>query len=248
MRANSLVVFLVNADDSWSQALKDKLATGGFQVRVFASADRFLESFKPDHCHCAIIDLDLPDIDGLTLQRMIHDRQWQIPIIFVTRTPLVSRAVAAMRAGALTVLDWPKESGELLGHVREALAMHTAYREKRARQRQMTGCLEQLTPRQRQVLDLIVQGKTTRDIAQHLFISIKTVETHREHIMRKLAAHNVADVVRIASAANTPIVLDRNQQDAGDTPAAVDGKPASKFSKRQDIPSVSPLKPADPQA
>lgn len=202
MKGASPKILLVDDDVSFRRALSTVLARSGYDVQAFESGLSFLQSADRSMSGCVILDLNMPGTDGLTIQKKMRADGWEIPVIFLTGYGTVDSAVSAMRDGATTFLSKPVDPDQMLEAVREAIAADVANQAERDQRCDVEARLNKLTPRENEVVDLIVQGKRTKQIAAELFISIKTVETHRDNIMKKLDAANVAEVVRIVTTRN----------------------------------------------
>jgi len=202
MKGASPKILLVDDDVSFRRALSTVLARSGYDVQTFESGLSFLQSADRSISGCVILDLNMPGTDGLTIQKKMRADGWETPVIFLTGYGTVDSAVCAMRDGATTFLSKPVDPDQMLEAVREAIEADAAHQAARDQRSDVEARLTKLTPRENEVVDLIVQGKRTKQIAAELFISIKTVETHRDNIMKKLDAANVAEVVRIVTTRN----------------------------------------------
>jgi FixJ family two-component response regulator len=198
----SPTVFVVDDDPSVLRSLTALLEGRGYRVETFPSAADFLAACDPARPGCVIADLRMPHVNGFGLQGQLKRRGFGLPIIFLSAHGDVPAAVHAMRQGALAFLEKSAETGELLAQVDEALAVDAARRAEEARERERVLRLAVLSPREREVMDLIVQGATNKEVAHRLGISVKTVEIHRGRVMSKLDAGSVADLVRLALGAD----------------------------------------------
>jgi FixJ family two-component response regulator len=198
-------VFVVDDDVSVRESLEMLIATSGWQPVTFASAEDFLES-SPDHGpHCLILDVTLPDLNGLDLQQRIVDRA-DMPIIFITGHGDVPMSVRAMKAGAAEFLTKPVRAEVLLEAIGQALERSRAVLARNAEIRALRDHHESLTPREREVMALVVMGLLNKQIAAELGISEITVKAHRGRVMRKMVVDSVADLVRVAAALDIPRV------------------------------------------
>jgi len=190
-------VFIVDDDPVIRDLLSRLSVQAGYQAKVYGSADAFLRGYDPSIPGCLVLDLRMPGTNGLELQTELVERGWRIPIVFLSGFATVDTTAQAMKAEAVYFLEKPVDPDELLDRIREAVAVDRDTRARSARHSQIQARLEQLTPRERGVLRLVVQGKTSRQIAAELHRSIKTIEVHRAHIMSKLNAHGVAELVQM---------------------------------------------------
>ena len=198
------VVFIVDDDVSVRESLEPLIRCAGWQPIAFASAQEFLslpQVFAPS---CLILDVGLPDINGLDLQQQIADR-YHPPIIFLTGYGDIPTSVRAIKAGALDFLTKPFRAQSLLDLVRAALAQDCEHRAKRTELDSLQRRFGSLTPREREVLPLVVSGLLNKQAAAHLGISEITLQIHRTNVMRKMEAHALAELVRMADALEIPL-------------------------------------------
>jgi FixJ family two-component response regulator len=191
------IVFVVDDDTEVQRSLRWLLEAAGHAVRTFDSAEEFLEAADPDHPGCLILDVRMGGMDGLELQETLNEREVGLPVILVSAHADVPIAVRAMKSGALGVLEKPYSDKVLLRHVDEALAEDAARRGREAREAAVQERVETLTPREREVMGLVVHGSATKQIAHQLGISPRTVEIHRARVMEKMQAGSVAELVRL---------------------------------------------------
>jgi FixJ family two-component response regulator len=197
MTANPPVVFVVDDDKRVREALSSLLTSAGLQVAVFASATEFLGADKPDAPACLVLDLELPDIHGLELQKELAEREAP-PIVFITGHGDISSSVKAMKAGAVEFLLKPFGDEELLRAIDAALALDRTERLKRSERVALLDRYERLTPREREVLIFVVSGFANKQTAGELGTSEITIGVHRGQIMRKMGARSLAELVRFA--------------------------------------------------
>jgi FixJ family two-component response regulator len=191
------MVFVVDDDVRVRDALSSLLASAGLEVAVFPSAAEFLDADKPDAPACLVLDLELPDINGLELQRELADRQAP-PIVFVTGHGDIPSSVRAMKAGAVEFLSKPFGEEELLAAIGEAIARDRTEWSKRSERRELQRRYDRLTAREREVLTFVVAGFANKQTAGELGTSEITIGVHRGQIMRKMGARSLAELVRLA--------------------------------------------------
>ena len=190
-------VYIVDDDEAVRQGLGALLRAKGFAVEVFASADAFLSGVKAQVSGCALVDIRLPRMSGLELQREMKRRGIALPVVIITGHGDVPVAVAALKAGAVDFLEKPFDSFAILAAIDEAL--------KRAAESgtgpdrdALAMRVERLTPREREVMTLVVEGQPNKAIAHRLKIALRTVEIHRARVMEKMEARNLSELVRMA--------------------------------------------------
>jgi two-component system response regulator FixJ len=199
--AREATVFVVDDDPAMRKSLRWLLQSVGLTVEVFDSGEAFLARVDASACGCLILDLRMPGMGGLGLQEALTARGVDVPTIIVTGYAEVPSAVRAMKAGAIDFLEKPFSDEALLERVRHALAIERDRRQAREVRAGARARLAALTPRERQVLDELVQGHHNRAISAALGIAEKTVEVHRASVMRKLNAASLTDAIRLALAA-----------------------------------------------
>ncbi|HOY02624.1 MAG TPA: response regulator transcription factor, partial [Zoogloea sp.] len=182
------------------EALRDSLAwlleSQGFKVAAFASAEDFLKAWRPEFNGCLLLDVRMPGMSGLELHERLRAQYSTLPIIFITGHGDVPMAVAALKKGAVDFIEKPFNDTELLRLVSQCLVSEQEHRARRRQDAEVSRRLDQLTQREREVLDLIIAGKLNKQIADVLGISIKTVEVHRARVMEKMAAQSLAELVQ----------------------------------------------------
>jgi FixJ family two-component response regulator len=198
-KADAPVVFLVDDDEAVRDAIELLLRASGLTVRAFASAERFLEFYRPQMPGCLLLDIRMPGMSGLRLQDVMVANRISLPIIFITAHGNVPTAVDAIKKGAVQFIEKPFDDEHLLAVVHEALALDAQTRRAAAADASIEARLDLLTRRERQVLDKVLAGKASREIAAELFISVKTVDFHRGRIMQKLGISALRELFPISS-------------------------------------------------
>jgi FixJ family two-component response regulator len=191
------IVFLVDDDPRIREALCSLIASVGLRVTAFGSAAEFLAFEKPDAPSCLVLDLELPDVNGLELQRELAGGEAP-PIIFITGHGDVPSSVRAMKAGAIEFLSKPFGEHELLQAIDAALALDGTARQKRSELAELREGYSLLTPREREVLPFVVAGFANKETGAELGTSEITIGVHRGQIMRKMGARSLAELVRMA--------------------------------------------------
>jgi FixJ family two-component response regulator len=194
----SQVVFVIDDDASMRDAVSRLLNAVGLTVQTFASAREFLAGRLPDVPGCAVLDVRLPGLSGLDLQREMVERGIHIPVIFITGHGDIPMSVQAMKAGAVEFLTKPFRDQDLLDAVRSGIQLDRQGRKERAELAELRDGLRQLTPREREVMSLVVAGLLNKQIAVRLGTSEKTIKIHRSHVMQKMRADSLADLVRMS--------------------------------------------------
>jgi FixJ family two-component response regulator len=197
MTSDRPIVFVVDDDVRIRDALGSLLASAGFDVVVFASATEFLNAEKPDAPACLVLDLELPDIHGLELQKDLAEREAP-PIVFITGHGNIPSSVKAMKAGAVEFLPKPFGDEDLLRAINAGIALDRSARLKRSERAELTRRYQRLTPREREVLTFVVGGFANKQTADELGTSEITIGVHRGQIMRKMGARSLAELVRLA--------------------------------------------------
>jgi len=190
-------VFVVDDDTGVREAIRLLLRSVGLRAEVFSLARTFLESYDPDVPGCLVLDLRMPGISGLELQDRLIKLGSELPIIFVTAHGDVPTAVIAVKAGAVDFIQKPFQDQKLLDMVHHALDLDAQARKERAELARIEDRLRSLTPREREVLELVVAGKMNKIISRELGISQRTVEIHRARVMDKMEASSVSQLVRM---------------------------------------------------
>ena len=192
------IVFIVDDDRLVRDSIADLLNSAGFTVQTFGSATEFVQGRRPDVPACLILDVELPDISGLDLQKELAKLGLEMPIVFLTGHGDIPMSVRAMKAGAVEFLTKPFGKQELLIAINEALLRDGEVRKQRSESFELQKRLGTLTPRERQVLALVVTGRLNKQIAGELGTTDLTIKVHRGRVMRKMGADSLADLVRMA--------------------------------------------------
>jgi FixJ family two-component response regulator len=206
----SEVVFVVDDDFRVREALHELLTAAGLAPVTFGSAADFLACAKPEVPACLILDVDLPDINGLDLQSRLMPAHHP-PIVFITGHGDVRSSVRALKAGAVDFLMKPFREADLLGAIGVALAKDRAERRRRSELDALEQRAAALTPRERQVLPLVVSGLLNKQAAAELGISEVTLQIHRGKVMHKMEAQSLAELVRMAATLRIPVTHSRRQ-------------------------------------
>ncbi len=197
-------VFVVDDDPDVRQALRRLIASVGLRVEVYESAADFLDGYQQGPPGCILLDIRMPGMSGLDMQKELAAREIKLPVIFLTGHGDVQMAVHAMKAGALDFIEKPFNNQFLIDRVQQALAESADAKRDNAKHDEITSRMERLTPREHQVLDLVAAGETNKGVARVLEISEKTVEIHRANVMEKMQAKSLADLVKMLLAVNRP--------------------------------------------
>lgn len=206
MNTTPAQVYIVEDDDAVRDSLQMVLESVGYTVTTFSSANAFLEAYNPDMAGCIVLDIRMPGMSGMELQRKLNERNSILPIIFVTGHGDVPMAVEAMQQGAVDFVQKPYREQELLEKIERAFAIDRANREGLQQRQAIAARLESLTPRELDVLRLMVEGRANKVIAIELDISQRTVEIHRARVMEKLGANSLAHLVRMVMAVDSPLL------------------------------------------
>lgn len=194
-------VYVVDDEPAVRKGLWRLLRSAGYEVSTYASAEEFLERLEPDASGCAVLDVAMPGLDGLALQKALSERRLALPVLFLTGRGDIPSSVKAMKAGATDFLTKPVDDRVLFEAIVHALERGRAERVARHRRAEARERVETLTPREREVLEGVAAGRLNKQIAGDLGIAEKTVKVHRARVMEKLGVSSVAELVRISDSA-----------------------------------------------
>ncbi|MFT6551201.1 MAG: FixJ family two-component response regulator [Zhongshania marina] len=194
-------VYLVEDDEAVRDSLQMVLESVGHKVVSYSRADTFLEDYTTEMAGCMVLDIRMPGMNGMELQRQLNSRNSILPIIFVTGHGDVPMAVDAMQRGAVDFVQKPYREEELLGKIQQAIAADAENRADLEEKHKIRAKLADLTPRESQVMELMIEGKANKVIAYDLDISQRTVEIHRARVMEKMGVRSLAHLVRMVMAA-----------------------------------------------
>jgi FixJ family two-component response regulator len=197
---NEQTVFVVDDDETMRGSLRWLLESLKLNVETYASAHEFLSAYNPVQPGCLVLDVRMPAISGLQLHEILRLRQIHIPVILITGHGDISMAVHAMKAGAFDFIEKPFHDQALLERIQQGLAMDTRQRREAAERGKTIERLSSLTPREGEVLEGVISGKSNKLIATELNISTKTVEVHRAHVMEKMSVDSVAELTALCLA------------------------------------------------
>jgi two-component system, LuxR family, response regulator FixJ len=195
--AHDATIFVVDDDDGMRRALGTLLSTVGYKTALFALPSEFLARFKADEPGCLILDIRMPEMSGLEVQQQLNRAGAMLPVIFITGHGDVPMAVQAMKEGAFQFIQKPFRDQELLDHINHALQFDRDNRKDLAVRAEVRRRVETLTPREKQVMDLVVEGQANKVMAIDLGLSERTVEIHRAKVMEKMGARSVAHLVKM---------------------------------------------------
>jgi two-component system response regulator FixJ len=200
------MIFVVDDDDGVRHSIRALLESSGYVVEDYGSPQPFLENLGSRSEGCVIADMRMPHMSGLELHQELLDRGSQLPVIIITGYGDVALAVRAMKSGAADFIPKPVDPDELLASVKRALDRTHKTRGREAEARTAKQMLELLTPREREVFEQLVIGRSNKVAAHQLGISPRTIETHRARIMEKMGARSLSEIVRLALAVTPPLI------------------------------------------
>ncbi len=190
------IVYIVDDDEAIRSILRQLIKSAELHVVTCASAEEFLQAYKPGLPGCLVLDIHMPGMSGLELQKQLLDRHIRVPVVIMSGHGDVSMAVQAMKYGAVDFIEKPFKNEILLERVKQCVARDTETRKEQRQHVEAAMRIASLTPREREVMELLIQGKRNKIIASDLGISNRTVEAHRAKIMEKMHAHSLSEIVR----------------------------------------------------
>ena len=193
-------VFLVDDDHAVRDALAMLLESAAFRTATFATAAEFLDACTPDQAGCLVLDIRMPGMSGMELQEALAAKEISLPIIFLTGHGNVAMSAKAFRSGAVDFMEKPFDENVLLTRIKEAIHLDHTNREIAGRQAAARAKLATLTPREQQVMLLVVAGKVNKEIASELNLSHRTIEIHRGRVMEKTGARSLTHLIELAVA------------------------------------------------
>jgi FixJ family two-component response regulator len=202
MTERDSLITVIDDDASFRRSTARLIVAAGHKVQTFANAGEFLRSKHPEPTSCIVLDVLMPGLSGLELQQKLARAGVQIPVIFVTGHGDIPTTVRAMKAGAIEFLTKPFRDRDLLNSIEQAIQRYRAIRREEAKLQKLRARYESLTPRQREVMALVVAGKLNKQIAAELNTVEKTIKFHRARVMKKMEVTSVAELVRIAAILN----------------------------------------------
>jgi FixJ family two-component response regulator len=204
MPESQAVVFVVDDDASVREALQRLVRSAGLRVEAFASAEEFLNRARSEEPSCLVLDVRLPELSGLDLQRRMFDANNEMPIVFITGHGDIPTTVRAMKAGAVEFLTKPLVEGDVLESIRQAIARDRTVRDQHVKTADLRARYASLTPREQEIMTWVVSGLLNKQIAGELSISEATVKAHRGQVMRKMEADSLAALVRMSERLGLP--------------------------------------------
>lgn len=198
MPRHDMTVFIVDDDASVRDALALMFGVRGYRTALFSSAEDFLGAWRENWAGCLLVDIRMPGMDGLALQDRLIGMGCTLPVVVITGHGDVGSARRAFKSNAIDFLEKPLDHGKLIQAIEQAFASQVSLHDRRQSRDKAARLLDQLTPREREIMALVVGGHHNREIAGKLGISVRTVEVHKAHMMSKLGVDSVADLVRMS--------------------------------------------------
>lgn len=195
-------VFVVDDDQAVRESLRWLIESVGLNVKTFSNGQELLENFAEDNISCLVLDVRMPGISGLDLQQRLRNMNAKVPVIIVTGHADVPMAIQAMKAGAFDFIEKPYSDQLLLERIQCAIEQDDCFRKEQAVCKEIKDRIQTLTPREKEVMELVVSGHSNKSIAKELGVSIKTVEVHRGNLMTKMKAQSLSELVRLAMSRN----------------------------------------------
>jgi FixJ family two-component response regulator len=205
MTPDRTTVFVVDDDSAVRTALSRLLRAAGYRVAIFGSAEQFSGEHDPSLPGCVVLDITMPGLNGLDLQKWLAENDAALPIIFLTGHGDVASSVRAMKLGAADFLTKPVDEENLLAAIRQALDRNRAYRARRSEMSETNRRLATLTPREREVLEHIAAGELNKEVAADLGTVEKTIKVHRGRVMAKMGVRSLAELVRMVERVGSPL-------------------------------------------
>ena len=196
-------VFIVDDDQGMLDALNRFLRTAGYETKAYSSPQGFLDEHDPSVPGCVVLDLSMPRVNGLAVQRELVTRGIERPLIFLSGRGAVPTSVEAMKTGAVDFLPKPFKSDELLSAIKVAEERDRVRLQKAAERKAASKLIDKLSPREKEVMELVVQGHLNKNIAAQIGTTLKTVKVHRGRVMKKMGVRSVAELVRLTSKVNS---------------------------------------------
>ena len=192
------IVYIVDDDDAVRDSLCFLLKSVDITGKGFSSGNEFLDAYDPDWEGCILLDIRMPGVSGMEVQRQLAERNCPLPIIFITGHGDIPMAVEAMHLGAYDFIQKPFHDQELLDRIQQALDTYRKSQDKLTLKNEVQECYEKLTPREKEVMDAVVRGHANKVIAMDLELSQRTVEIHRSRVMEKMQARSLASLVKFS--------------------------------------------------
>lgn len=197
MKEQTPTVYIVDDDSGVRSSIRVLMKSVGLPALTFPSAQEFLRAYLPSQPGCVVLDIRMPGMSGLELQQALNERGAVIPVIFISGHGDIPMAVDAMRHGAFDFLQKPFRDQDLIDRIQQALQRDAETRVSLTEHGRIRACIASLTPREKEVLDLMTEGKQNKSMAQDLGLSQRTIEIHRANVMEKMGAKSVAQLVRM---------------------------------------------------